>query len=209
MRGYMADLNVRRPALLAGLVLVVATGVACRDNDPAPPPGVPTATPFAKVPEPTIVPAGTRTIGAPATAATATPSPTPTATATPTPPPLANYTVVAGDAMSIIARRFATTAEAIRGVNNLPNDDIRIGQVLKIPGATSPTPPPAATVVPPRPTPPPVATDSYVVKPGDTAFGIALEFQVTLAELEQANGVPAGGLNNIRSGQTIRVPKAG
>lgn len=199
----MRHLSPRGPALLAILVLTAGTAGACGEDDPAPAQGVPTATPFAKVPEPTIVPAGTRTLGGPSTTSTAAPTSTPTAT--PTPAPLGTYTVVAGDAMSIIARRFSTTAEAIRAANNLPNDDIRIGQILKIPGTTAPTP----TAGPPRPTPPPVATDSYVVKPGDTAFGIALAHQVTLAELERANGVAPGGLDNIRAGETIRVPKAG
>ncbi len=199
----MRHLSPRGPALLAILVLTAGAAGACGGDDPAPPQGIPTATPFAKVPEPTIVPAGTRTLGAPSTTSTATATSTPAPA--PTPAPMGTYTVVAGDAISIVARRFSTTAEAIRVANNLPNDDIRIGQILKIPGTTAPTP----TAGPPRPTPPPVATDSYVVKPGDTAFGIALAHQVTLAELERANGVAPGGLDNIRAGETIRVPKAG
>ena len=188
-----------RRTLVLGILVVTALGAsACSDEDPPAPPGIPTATPFAKVPEPTIVPAGTRTLGA-APAATTTP--------TATPAPFENYTVVAGDVMSRIAVRFGTTAAAIRTANNLANDDVRIGQVLRIPApppsATTPNP----TAGPPRPTPPPVVTDSYLVEPGDTAFGIALSRQITLAELEQANGVPPGGLNNIRAGDTIRVPK--
>ena len=188
-----------RTIFLAAIVLTMALGGACGKKDPAPAPGLPTATPFASVPEPTIVPAGTRLPGG----ATGTSTPT----ATPTTVPDVTYTVVAGDAMSLIAQRFGTTSAAIRAANNLPNDDVRIGQVLKIPRAAAGTPTPGPTVGPPRPTPPPVASDSYVVKPGDTAFGIALEFQITLAELEQVNGQPPGGLNNIKAGETIRVPK--
>lgn len=194
--------HLRRSALMPPLILAVVLTVACGKPDPPPPPGLPTATPFAKVPEPAIVPATSRTLGG------ATPTSTATPTATPATAVETTYTVVAGDAMSLIAQRFGTTSAAIRAANNLPNDDVRIGQVLKIPRATaSGTPTPGPTVGPPRPTPPPVASDSYVVKPGDTAFGIALEFQVTLAELEQANGVAPGGLNNIKAGETIRVPK--
>lgn len=197
--------NLRRPTLLVPLVLATVLTVACGKEDPSPPPGLPMATPFAKVPEPTIVPATSRTPSAATSTATstATPTPTPTAVAAET-----TYTVVAGDAMSLIAQRFGTTSAAIRTANNLTNDDVRIGQVLKIPRTTAGgAPTPGPTVGPPRPTPPPVASDSYVVKPGDTAFGIALEFQVTLAELEQVNGLQPGGLNNIKAGETIRVPK--
>lgn len=198
--------NFRRPALLAPLVLTAVLAVACTKADPPPPPGLPTATPFAKVPEPTIVPATTRT---PSTAARSSPTPASTPAATPIAAAAGTtYTVAAGDAMSLIAQRFGTTAAAIRAANNLPNDDVRIGQVLEIPrAAAAGTPTPGPPSGPPRPTPPPVVSEAYVVKPGDTAFGIALAFQVTLAELEQANGLPQGGLNNIKAGETIRVPK--
>lgn len=209
MQGRMLTLaNPRRPALVTPLILTVVLAVACGTVDPPPPPGLPTATPFAKVPEPTIVPATSRTPGGAISTSTATSTSTPTATPTTVAAAETTYTVVAGDAMSLIAQRFGTTAAVIRAANNLSNDDVRIGQVLKIPRSTATsTPTPGPTVGPPRPTPPPVASDSYVVKPGDTAFGIALEFQVTLAELEQVNSLPPGGLNNIKAGETIRVPK--
>lgn len=199
--------SLRPLALLATLFLTTTLASACDKKDTPPaPPGVPTATPFAKPPEPTIVAAPTRT-----PASTSTPGTTPSGTATATPSAGGSettYTVVAGDAMSLIAQRFGVTAAAIRAANNLPNDDVRIGQVLRIPRATAGgTPTPGPTVGPPRPVPPPVTGDTYLVKPGDTAYGIALEFQVTLAELEAANGVAPGGLNNIKAGETIRVPK--
>lgn len=202
--------DLRHLSLLATLMLTTTLAAACDKEDPlAAPPGIQTATPFAKPPEPTIVPATSRTPGG---TLTSTPRATPTSSTTAATPATGGadttYTVVAGDAISLIAQRFGVTSAAIRVANNLPNDDIRIGQILKIPRATaSGTPTPGPTVGPPRPAPPPASGDSYLVKPGDTAFGIALEFQVTLAELEQVNGVGPGGLNNIRAGETIRVPK--
>lgn len=196
-----------RCSLLTAVLLATALLLACGKQDPPAPPGIPTATPYARVPDPVIVPPGTRTTGNAntSTGAVATPTPTPTQ-----PAPERTYTVVAGDAMSLIAQRFQTTAAAIRALNNMTTDEVKIGQILRIPPATgSATPTPTATVAggPPRPTPPPASTDSYVVKPGDTAFGIALSFQITLAELEQANGKAPGALDNIQAGETIRVPK--
>lgn len=201
---------LRRSLLIAVLVTTAPVVSACGKPDPPAPPGIPTATPFAQVPDPAIVPPGTRTTGSTNTSTAAGNTPT----TTPTPGPERTYTVIAGDALSLIAQRFQTTAAAIRTLNNMTTDEVRTGQVLRIPPATAalatPTPTPttnAGAGGPPRPTPPAASTDSYVVKPGDTAFGIALSFQITLSELEQANGKAPGGLNNIQAGETIRVPK--
>jgi len=46
------------------------------------------------------------------------------------------YTVVAGDSLSMIASRFKTTVAELLGLNNLVNSNqIKIGQVLKLPSA--------------------------------------------------------------------------
>ena len=42
------------------------------------------------------------------------------------------YTVVAGDTLWSIARRFGTTVEEIKRLNSLTSDLLRIGEVLKI-----------------------------------------------------------------------------
>lgn len=44
-----------------------------------------------------------------------------------------NYTVAAGDSLSAIAQRQGTTAEAIQGINNLPDSFLRVGQRLVLP----------------------------------------------------------------------------
>ena len=43
------------------------------------------------------------------------------------------YTVGQGDALGLIAQAFGVSAEAIRRMNNLKDDNLRVGQVLKIP----------------------------------------------------------------------------
>jgi N-acetyl-anhydromuramoyl-L-alanine amidase len=48
-------------------------------------------------------------------------------------PTLRNHTVVRGDTLSGLARQYNTTVAAIRQANNLTNDIIRVGQVLKMP----------------------------------------------------------------------------
>ena len=44
-----------------------------------------------------------------------------------------NYTVRSGDTLWLLANRFGTTVDAIRRFNGLPNDNLQIGQVLRIP----------------------------------------------------------------------------
>ena len=41
---------------------------------------------------------------------------------------------------------------------------------------------------------------------GDTAFGIALQFDITVEDLEAANGVGPGGLDDLQIGQIISLP---
>ena len=44
-----------------------------------------------------------------------------------------NYTVISGDTLYSLARRYNTTVSEIKKLNNLTSDILRIGQVLKIP----------------------------------------------------------------------------
>lgn len=142
---------------------------------------IPTATPFAVTPEPTIV------SGA---------APTPTAAAEVT------YVVEPGDTLSQIAVRFDTTVTAIMERNDLTDPTlIFIDQKLIIPALASPG---EATA-----TPAPGAEDAetYVVKAGDTAYEIAERFNVTLLELAAANGTTVDELNVLQVGDELALPR--
>ena len=52
-----------------------------------------------------------------------------------TAPSYFEYTVKSGDTLWLLARRFGTTVDAIRTLNGLTSDILRIGQVLLIPGS--------------------------------------------------------------------------
>lgn len=43
------------------------------------------------------------------------------------------YTVLAGDTLWLLARRYGTTVDAIKSLNGLAGDGLRIGQILRIP----------------------------------------------------------------------------
>ncbi|MDO9444307.1 MAG: LysM peptidoglycan-binding domain-containing protein [Dehalococcoidia bacterium] len=145
---------------------------------------IPTATPFATLPEPTIVTGPGGTVGGPVASDV-------------------TYVVEPGDAVSTIAERYGVPADVIREANGITNDEILVGQVLRIPrstGGSAATPTPTST--PSTGTP-----GTYTVQPGDTAFGIALQFDVTLEDLETANGVGPGGLDDLSLGQVLQIPQ--
>lgn len=170
-------------AALAGAA-VIALLASCGGGSDEPPeesatPGtaIPTATPFAVEPSPTIVSAST-----PAASRDVT------------------YIVEPGDVLALVAERFEVTLEAIMERNGITNPElIFVGQELVIPGdASEPTPTPESE---------PGATDTYVVQPGDTALGIALTFDTTLDELATANGLTLDELTDLKIGQELVLPR--
>ena len=62
--------------------------------------------------------------------------------------------VKGGDTLTKIAHDFHTTPTALRKLNKLTTDKIKVGDKLKVPGKTAPSPEPAATTpntaTPPR-----------------------------------------------------------
>jgi murein DD-endopeptidase MepM/ murein hydrolase activator NlpD len=69
------------------------------------------------------------------------------------------HTVISGDTLYSISRRYGTNPETIIALNNLGGQSqIKAGQVLKLPTAAgaSPAPAPVAAAVPPKPAPAPV-----------------------------------------------------
>jgi peptidoglycan DL-endopeptidase LytF len=54
-------------------------------------------------------------------------------TTNPTSPVMISYTVIAGDSLSVISKKYNVPVDTIRKVNNLTTDVIKIGQILKVP----------------------------------------------------------------------------
>ena len=158
-------------------------GPTTAEGDP-----IPTATPFAIVPEPIIV------TDADAIAAAAEPLGAPVA-----------YVVEAGDSLSAIADRYDTTVEAIMEANGLTDPRlIFVDQELVIPG------PNVLASSPPAPAGGASASETglttYVVQAGDTALAIAFQFDVSLEELAAANGTTVDSLNNLNVGDELVIP---
>lgn len=119
-----------------------------------------------------------------------TPVPSPTPQPSPTP---SVYTVQQGDTLSEIAKTFDTTVELLMRANGLEAaTDIRAGVKL--------------TIVLPDKQPTPPANQVYQVQTGDTLYGIALKYKVTVAAIKQLNGLKS---DNLKAGQKLQIPASG
>ena len=96
------------------------------------------------------------------------------------------YTVVSGDTLWNIARRFNTTVSDLKDINGLTNSLLSIGQTLKIPTEEIKT-----------------YNNIYTVKKGDTLYNIAKNYDTTVNELLQLNNLIS---TNLSIGQKLNIP---
>jgi len=102
------------------------------------------------------------------------------------------YTVVEGDTLWGIARRFGTTVDALVEVNGISEAEfLRPGQVLRVPSTGEGTPRR------------PVVASTYTVRKGDTLWAIALKTGVPVEQLAEANGIRG---DRLQIGQELVIP---
>lgn len=141
----------------------------------------------------------------------ALPGGTPTAEPAPAPesePEIAKHLVVEGDTVSGIAAAYGLDVASILSANGLgPTSLIFPGESIVLPPGGSAPPAPDAGAAP-EPAAPDAASDpaaetaeTHTVVEGDTLFGIAGAAGVSLAELDEANGL--GGSTLIVPGQVL------
>lgn len=97
------------------------------------------------------------------------------------------YIVKKGDTLYSIANKYNTTVTELKKLNNLTNNTLQIGDVLKIP-----TKEPIDNI----------EEYIYSVKSGDTLYAIASKYNLTVAELKQINNLTS---NNLSIGQKLKV----
>ncbi len=129
---------------------------------------------------------------------TATPNvvqPQPTQPPQPQPQPQPDTHVVqAGENLFRIALRYGTSVEELARINGIVNPNIiSVGQVLRLPGATTGTGGPTTT-----------QPGTHVVQPGENAFRIALRYGTTVEAIAAANGIR--NYNLIYAGQRLVIP---
>lgn len=111
-----------------------------------------------------------------------------------------------GDTVSAIARMHRTSIDAILRLNGLKKrHTLRIGQNLRIPAAAGGAKAVRSVVMPANPGNgvQPSGTDPYLVKPGDTLFAIARQFQMNVNQLKSLNRIGEG--TRIYPGQKLWV----
>lgn len=85
-----------------------------------------------------------------------------------------NHTVIKGDNLYSIARKYNTTVQELMNINNLKSNLLSIGQVIKVPKTTSDSNTP---------------NNVYTVKSGDTLYSIARKFGKTVSDIQKNNNL--------------------
>ena len=90
------------------------------------------------------------------------------------------YTVQSGDSLYSIARKYNTTVDELKRLNNLTSNLLTIGQRLIIPSSQI----------------------YYTVKQGDTLYSIARNYNITVDKLKELNNLST---NTLSIGQKLIV----
>ena len=119
------------------------------------------------------------------------------------------YVVKKGDSLYKVGKLFNTTPDALKKLNNLRNDRLDIGQILKVSPNQSLTPEvqPAAGSVAANNSEQrraPDETQNYTVRRGDTLSKIALSFKISVRDIANANNI--ANTNRLSVGRVLIIP---
>lgn len=98
------------------------------------------------------------------------------------------YEVIKGDTLYSIANKFKVSVDNLKVINNLKNNTLSIGQILKIPNSTIPNDNSKIT---------------YTVKSGDTLYSIANTYNTSVNEIKRINNLNS---NTLSIGETLILP---
>lgn len=102
-------------------------------------------------------------------------------------PEYIEYFVKSGDSLYNIAKRYNTTVDELKNLNELKSDVLQIGQSLLIPIPNQEN----------------NIQDIYIVKSGDSLWSIAQKFNVSVNDLKEINNLTSNLLN---IGQQLKIP---
>lgn len=95
------------------------------------------------------------------------------------PSPYSTYVVQKGDSLWSISRKFNTSVNELKTLNNLSSNLLSIGQILKLP-----------------------SKNTYTVQKGDTLYSIARKYNISVTELKNKNNLKN---NIINIGQVLFI----
>lgn len=106
------------------------------------------------------------------------------------------HKVSRGESLSVIAKRYGTTTQAIMQANKLKSTSLAVGQSLTIPGATS------AVAVPKISNPVETETLIHEVQRGEYLGKIAEHYKVSVADIRRENNLTSDVL---KLGQKLKI----
>ncbi|MCW1924170.1 LysM peptidoglycan-binding domain-containing protein [Luteolibacter arcticus] len=122
-------------------------------------------------------------------------TPTPAAPTGSSPAPSAastSHTVVRGDTLGAIARRYGTTSAAIKQANAMTSDTVVLGKTLVIPGSSGPVK-----------SAPAAGGKTHLVAKGDSLSRIAAKYGTTSEAIKKANAMKS---DTVVLGTKLRIP---
>lgn len=99
------------------------------------------------------------------------------------------YTVKKGDTLYGISNQFGVSVVDLKNLNNLKDNNLKIGQVLKISQNSGTNPD---------------STIKYTVKKGDSLYSIARVYKTTVQEIQKLNNLKSNALS---IGQVLKIPE--
>ena len=99
------------------------------------------------------------------------------------------YTVKNGDTLWTIARKYGLSVDELKNINNISSNVLSIGQVLKVKKTQDSSE--GANL------------NTYIVKSGDTLYGIASKYNISVDNLKKANNLAS---NILQVGQKLIIP---
>lgn len=97
------------------------------------------------------------------------------------------YVVKKGDTLYSIARKYNTSVDNLKSINNITTDSLAIGQIIKLPSTSS------------------TASDTYIVKKGDSLYSIARTYNTSVDKLKEINNLTS---NDLAIGQVLKLPSS-
>ena len=97
------------------------------------------------------------------------------------------YVVKKGDSLYSIAKKYNTSVDNLKSINNIITDSLAIGQIIKLPEKSS------------------MDNNSYIVKKGDSLYSIAKTYNTSVDKLKEINNLTS---NALAIGQVLKLPNS-